>query len=911
MSDSSKVTNDLVDAFLFCPYKPYLLSKGVRGKTSEYTRLTSRFDREFTAQGKRKLGAQSKNTASLRNTLLSLDDLREGRDILFDVSVARGEFLSRIDAVKKAVGKSAAGVFHYEPILLCRKARVNKAQKLSLAYRASVLGEAQDRCPDYGTVLFGMEYKQTRIRIAPFLESLPSIIEAVQSQLSGCTVPTLSLSRRCDECPFMSYCYREVQKTDHLSRLRGITPTEIARHNRNGIFTVTQLSYTFRSRRRPKRSKPVPPPHSYALQALALREGVIYIHGDPHLSTASTSIYFDVEGIPEKNSVYLIGLLVDNNGSEQHQSYWASNPQQERDMFVNFVESMRQHEDYLLFHYGSYDGSVLRHIRSRLPPEYHSAIQQIQERAVNLLPMIYSHVYFPVWSNSLKEIAKYLHFKWTAGEVDGRQSIVWRERWTQTADPIVRKKLVQYNLDDCRALKRVHQFLISATSCEEIENNRAGSVATVVHTTKLQSKAIRTHKWGETDYAVDGLDAVNKRAYFDYQRERVFARTSKAIKAANRRKKQLTASRHRVNKRIELSCTKCLHCGRKGIVKEQPVSRTVTDLKFFSGGVKRWITRYESCSYRCTKCKAAFVSPDMPHHLTKWGDGLMAWTVYQNVICNQNMGTIRRSVQDVFGVDLPNITYRFKATVADRFRVIARKVLSELIHGPILHVDETGVRLFKNGKGYVWVFTSLDGVYFEYRDSREADFLKERLRDFHGVLISDFYTGYDSLDCPQQKCIIHLMRDMNEDLLQNPYDEELKHVFERFGSVLQAIVKTVDERGLKRRYLRRHQRAVKTFLEFVAGQKFRSDIAKKYRKRVGKYGKRLFTFLDYDGVPWNNNNAEHAIKRFAKYRKFSNGRYTEKSIRDYLVLLSVFQTCEYRNIDVLAFLLSGTDEMPG
>ena len=23
---------------------------------------------------------------------------------------------------------------------------------------------------------------------------------------------------------------------------------------------------------------------------------------------------------------------------------------------------------------------------------------------------------------------------------------------------------------------------------------------------------------------------------------------------------------------------------------------------------------------------------------------------------------------------------------------------------------------------------------------------------------------------------------------------------------------------------------------------------------------RLFTFLDYDGVPWNNNNAEHAIK---------------------------------------------------
>ena len=911
MSDSSKVTNEIVDAFLSCPYKSYLLKKGVRGRPSEYARLTSRFDREFAAQGKRKLRAQSKNTASLRNSVLSLDDLRKGKDVLFDVSVAHGEFLSRIDAVKKSLDRSAARVFHYEPILLCRKSRVNKEDKLALAYRASVLGKAQDRCPDYGTILYGVECRQTRIRLAPFLESLSPIIEAVRGQLSGCSVPTLFLSRRCDECRFTGYCHREAEKTDDLSRLRGITPTEIARHNRNGIFTATQLSYTFRSRRRPKRSKSGPPPHSYALQALALREGVTYIHGDPQLSTAGTHVYFDVEGVPEKDIVYLIGVLVDNDGSEQHQFYWSDNAKQGRDMFVNFVEGMRRHEDYLLFHYGSYDAAILRHIRSRIPPEYDSTIQQIQERAVNLLPIIYSHIYFPVWSNSLKEVAKHLNFNWTAGEVDGRQSIIWRERWRRTGDPNLRKKLIQYNLDDCRALKRVHQFLISATSCEEAEDNRTGNMGTVVHTKELQSIAIRTHKWGNTKYVVDGLDDVNKRAYFDYQRERVFARTSKTIRTANRRKKQLTASKHRVNKTIEVRCTKCLHCGRKGVVKEQPISRTVTDLKFSNGAVKRWITRYESWLFRCTKCSATFVSPHMPHHLTKWGDGLMAWTVYQNVICNQDMGTVRRCVRDIFGIDLPNITYRFKATVADRFRVIAEKIFSELIYGPILHVDETGVRLFKNGKGYVWVFTSLDGVYFEYRDSREADFLKERLRDFHGVLISDFYTGYDSLDCLQQKCIIHLMRDMNEDLLRNPYDEELKHVFQRFGAVLQAIVETVDERGLKRRYLRRHLSAVKKFLEFVAGEPFRSDTARKYQKRLGKYGKRLFTFLDHDGVPWNNNNAEHAIKKFAKYRNLSNGRYTEKSIRDYLLMLSVFQTCEYRNINVLAFLLSGTDEIPG
>ena len=66
----------------------------------------------------------------------------------------------------------------------------------------------------------------------------------------------------------------------------------------------------------------------------------------------------------------------------------------------------------------------------------------------------------------------------------------------------------------------------------------------------------------------------------------------------------------------------------------------------------------------------------------------------------------------------------------------------------------------------------------------------------------------------------------------------------------------------------------------------------------------MFTFLDFDGVPWNNNNAEHAIKRFAKYRRDADGRFTERTLKEYLVLASVFETCEFNNVNVLKFLIS-------
>jgi hypothetical protein len=71
----------------------------------------------------------------------------------------------------------------------------------------------------------------------------------------------------------------------------------------------------------------------------------------------------------------------------------------------------------------------------------------------------------------------------------------------------------------------------------------------------------------------------------------------------------------------------------------------------------------------------------------------------------------------------------------------------------------------------------------------------------------------------------------------------------------------------------------------------------------------MFTFLEHDNVPWNNNNAEHAIKYFAKYRDFTDGSFSERSLKEALVLLSVFQTCHFNGVSVIRFLLSGKSDL--
>ena len=245
----------------------------------------------------------------------------------------------------------------------------------------------------------------------------------------------------------------------------------------------------------------------------------------------------------------------------------------------------------------------------------------------------------------------------------------------------------------------------------------------------------------------------------------------------------------------------------------------------------------------------------------------------------------------------------FKSLMARYYRATYRDLLRKILAGNLLHVDETEVKL-QTGKGYVWVFTNLEEVVFMYRPTREGDFLRELLKDFRGVLMSDFYAAYDSLDCPQQKCLIHLMRDMNQELLNNPYDEELRSVTGPFGTLLRGVITTVDEYGLKHSHLKKHEREVAAYFHCLAGQSFYSEAARALQERLLKCREKLFTFIKYDGVPWNNNNAENAIKRFAYYREDTVGTMKETGLRDYLLLLSICHTCRYKGVSFLKFLLS-------
>jgi hypothetical protein len=236
------------------------------------------------------------------------------------------------------------------------------------------------------------------------------------------------------------------------------------------------------------------------------------------------------------------------------------------------------------------------------------------------------------------------------------------------------------------------------------------------------------------------------------------------------------------------------------------------------------------------------------------------------------------------------------------------KILERIIHGDLIHADETRANI-KGHLAYVWVLTNMKEVIYILAESREGEFIQTLLKDFKGVLVSDFYAAYEAIDCPQQKCLIHLMRDLNDEILNNPFDHEMKSIAVGFADLLKPMVDSIDRHGLKKLHLRKHIIEVDHFFKFLDATDFKSEAALKCKQRFEKNRDTLFTFLRYDSVPWNNNNAEHAIKAFARLRDVISGTSSKKGVDEYLTLLSVAETCEYQGLDFLTFLVSGETDI--
>jgi predicted RecB family nuclease len=906
-----QITENSFAAYCQCPYKALLKSNGEVGQVAYYEVFQKDADARFKDQAIERL-LRSHNESQVAREPASLRlAVKSGVTLIFGAKVNASGVVLTFDLLERQVDRDEDSRPLYVPVLFSLRNKLTREDSLFAAFHGIILGEALGQTIPFVKLVHGPGFAVSKIKlVAPtgptrLVKEVRQILERLRKQIE-CTLPPLMiLNSHCPSCEFKDRCHAEAVNRDDLSLMRGMPEKEILAQRKRGITTVTQFACTFRPKSIGlKRSKPLKR-HLHSLQALAVRDQKVYVVRTPEIPGKTTRIFLDVEGIPDRDFYYLVGVVVENDGQWSAHSFWADNEAEEQTLWAKLLDLMRVLGDCTIVHYGAYEKVYVTKMLRKYPSPDTPFLGTWDSALFNVLGAIRTNVYFPVYSNGLKDVASFLGVNWTGKVTSGIECIAARMRWEESKDSMIKHEILNYNRQDCLALQRVANFLVSLGSSESTAN------PFVQQASEIQ---VESHgRFGQIDFAMPEMSFINKCARFDYQRDKVLVRTGPAVKGGVRRKHTGARTIRRAN--VEIQCqppSNCLFCGHSDLTMQsyQSISKQVLDLKISRNGIRRWVVKYVTKRFRCVRCKRTFHSDAYPTKQPKVGHSLASWSVYQHVALRQSFDDVALSINDVFGYSFPHILGKQSQTrMAEDYRVTVERMLSHMRSGTLIHADETKISINGGRIGYVWVFTSTESVVYLFHPTREGRFLKETLGDFAGVLVSDFYAAYDSVTCRQQKCHLHLMRDINDDLLRHPFDEELKELARGYTLALKPMVDTIDKHGLKTKFLSKHKRSAESFLDWIANREITSEVAEGYKSRIKKYGERLFTFLDYDGVPWHNNNAENAVKLVASRRRLLGTSVSEAGLKDYLVFLSIYQTLRRKGISLLRFLLSGETDL--
>lgn len=241
--------------------------------------------------------------------------------------------------------------------------------------------------------------------------------------------------------------------------------------------------------------------------------------------------------------------------------------------------------------------------------------------------------------------------------------------------------------------------------------------------------------------------------------------------------------------------------------------------------------------------------------------------------------------------------------VARRGKAAVEELKEQIRGSPVVNGDETGWR--ENGQnGYVWSFSTDKVRYFVYRKSRAGSVVREVLgEEYDGVVVSDFYGGYNVHLGMHQRCWVHLLRDLHE--------LKEKHAKDRGLRKWAAAVKAIYERAKRYRGPRGKKSEVEEREERVKQQReFEQELLKVCRpylkkkrvqsrisERLERFLPEMFVFVADPRVPSDNNAAERSVREIVVSRKISGGSRSAKGSEARSILATLFGTWRLQGLD--------------
>jgi len=372
----------------------------------------------------------------------------------------------------KQPGSSIFGDWQYEVVSVKLGRRPKPEYKLVAAFQAKLLAVIQGS-ELVNPRLIVKSRSEYRINLTTWVSRMEEVLTAVLAMLISRQEPEVFISRqRCNLCQWQSFCYDIAQEQAHLSLLPGVTPSRYEVLKKLGLTSLEKLAQGNHFLLAKELGKDIA--FDLKKQAMAtFYQQPLLKSGSPTsilktIPTAHREIYFDIEAEPERNLDYLLGVLIVDyqENTKTFYPFIAETPEQEADIWEQFLELVFLDPHAPIFHYSKYEVETIQ----RLATLYRTSQKQEQlllKRLVDLHDRVTRYMILPTENYSLKTIAQWLGFQWRETGVSGEQCVCWYDQWLKTRDRELLNAIIRYNEDDCRATYELKNWLVQFLSSHD------------------------------------------------------------------------------------------------------------------------------------------------------------------------------------------------------------------------------------------------------------------------------------------------------------------------------------------------------------------------------------------------------------------------------------------------------------
>jgi predicted RecB family nuclease len=390
--------------------------------------------------------------------LATLELLRQGKNIYHGV-LMDGDWVGIPDLLEARPGKSEFGPWQYVVYDVQRSLELKDEFKFPLVFYSLILERLQKTKPKEAYVI-DAQGNERSFRVGEYLEQFHLTRQEIEKILNG-EKPAPFLKSTCKRTPWYSVCLSDAQGCQDVSLVYRLSQSDQRRFYELGIRTIGQLaSADVNELQKQLADWPFDKLVRFHNQAQVLLSGEPVIMRKSNFPQVKTEIYFDIESDPLRDIDYLMGILVKDTatGDTEYKYFLAKDKSEEKKMWERFLDFLVSLDDFVIYHYAYYEKQVF----DRLVLRYGAApalINKFRENTIDLHLEVIDTAVLPLYFYTLKDIAKFFGYMWSAKDAGGAESVVWYNQWLDTQNKDLLKKLMRYNEDDVRATLLVKEWI--------------------------------------------------------------------------------------------------------------------------------------------------------------------------------------------------------------------------------------------------------------------------------------------------------------------------------------------------------------------------------------------------------------------------------------------------------------------